>query len=50
MRQWYVLKRGQGLEQGELLAMTAEERKWWIEQIQKENEALKNSLPGKMKG
>ena len=48
MMQWYILKRGQGLEQNEIMSMTTEERRWWIQQIEKENEELKKYQHGKL--
>ena len=49
MKEWYILKRGQGLEDNVIHTMTAEDRKWWIQQIQKENEELKKQLDAFMK-
>lgn len=49
MRQWYALKRGQGLSDLELLTMTAEERKWWVAQIERENEIYNKNMPGRLK-
>lgn len=48
MKEWYVLKRGSGLDINEINLMTAEDRKWWIEQIQKENEELQSRSAGSM--
>tara|TARA_R100001244_G_scaffold25113_3_gene25507 strand:+ start:14760 stop:14915 length:156 start_codon:yes stop_codon:yes gene_type:complete len=43
MEEWYLLKRGNGLSDIELTCMTAEERRWWVKRIKKENEDIENS-------
>ena len=48
MKKWYVLKRGNGLSDVEINSMTDEDIKWWIDQIQKENEELQKRSSGSM--
>jgi len=40
MEEWYWLRRGDGLHPIELANMTAEERRWWVEKMKKEQEEM----------